>query len=218
MFQNIQGFIFASTIDLNMGYLSILLTAKTKESLTIVTQFGFFEWCVLPMGIRPVTDIFQSRMVGIFMSMEANKPNPYLDDIFHGKGSNVDTHLSILNEIFQRLKDAGMQVNLTKSTLCAKELKYMVGKHELLAAYEACASSTILSLAVTYSSDATTRISPALTQSTPISVSYANNSLSIRTMEQNLSTWQANSTLEKMDSAAYRCQTYHQLGLRNLCN
>ena len=84
-----------------MGYLLIPLTAKTKELLTIVTQFGFFECCVLPMGIRPATDIFQSIMVGIFMSMEADKPNPYLDGIFHGKGSDFDSHLSILNEIFQ---------------------------------------------------------------------------------------------------------------------
>jgi hypothetical protein len=53
------------------------------------------------MGVRPATDIFQSMMVGIFMSMEANKPNPYIDDIFHGKGSNFDSHLDILNEIFQ---------------------------------------------------------------------------------------------------------------------
>jgi hypothetical protein len=74
MFQNIGGFIFASTIDLNMGYLSIPLTAKTKELLTIVTQFGFFECCVLPMGVRLATDIFQSRMVGIFMSWKPTNP------------------------------------------------------------------------------------------------------------------------------------------------
>ena len=83
-----------------MGYLSIPLTAKTQELLTIVTQFGFFSPCVLPIGVRPATDIFQSRMVGIFMSMEADKPNPYIDDIFHGKGDDFDSHLNILNEIF----------------------------------------------------------------------------------------------------------------------
>jgi hypothetical protein len=64
-------------------------------------------------------------MVGIFMSMGVNKPNPYIDDIFHGKGSNFDNHLDILDEIFQHLKDAGMQVNLTKSTLCAKEVEFL---------------------------------------------------------------------------------------------
>jgi hypothetical protein len=125
MFQNIRGFVFASTIDLNMGYLSIPLTPETQKLLTIVTQFGFFECCVLPMGIKPATDIFQSRMVGIFMSMGINKPNPYIDNIFNGKGSNFDDHRNILNEIFQRLKDAGMQVNLAKSTLCAKEVEFL---------------------------------------------------------------------------------------------
>jgi hypothetical protein len=58
MFQNIRGFLFASTIDLNMGYLSIPLTQETQMLLTIITPFGFFECCVLPMGIKPATDIF----------------------------------------------------------------------------------------------------------------------------------------------------------------
>jgi hypothetical protein len=125
MFQNIRGFVFASTIDLNMGHLSIPLTPETQKLLTIVTPFGFFECLVLPMGIKPATDIFQSRMVGIFLSMRTNKPNPYIDDIFHGKGHDFKSHLTILDEIFQRLKDAGMQVNLTKSTLCSKEVEFL---------------------------------------------------------------------------------------------
>ena len=59
------------------------------------------------------------------MGMESNKPNPYIDDIFHGKGNNFDSHLTILDEIFQWLKDAGMQVNLTKLTLCSKEVEFL---------------------------------------------------------------------------------------------
>ena len=58
MFQNIRGFSFASTIDLNMDYLSIPLTEETQKLLTIITQFGFFECYVLPMGIKPAKDIF----------------------------------------------------------------------------------------------------------------------------------------------------------------
>jgi hypothetical protein len=87
IFTGIRGFIFASVIDLNMGYLSIPLTKETREILTIVTTFGFFECCVLPMGIKPATDIFQSRMVGIFQPMTKNKPNPYIDDTFMDKGT-----------------------------------------------------------------------------------------------------------------------------------
>ena len=112
MFQNIRGFLFASTIDLKMGYLSILRTTETQKLLTIITPFGFFECCVLPMGIKLATDIFQSRMVGIFLSMQTNKPNPYINDIFLDNGHDFESHLTILDEIFQWLKDAGMQVNM----------------------------------------------------------------------------------------------------------
>lgn len=120
IFQNIHGFLFASVIDLNMGYLSFLLTAPTWKLLTIVTTFGFFKCYVLPMGIKPATKIFQSRMVGIFQPMENHRPNPYIDDIFYGKVENFEDHLSILNKIFQRLEEARMQVNLNKSELWSK--------------------------------------------------------------------------------------------------
>jgi hypothetical protein len=125
MFQNIHGFTFASTINLNMGYLSIPLTKKTKKLLTIVTQFRFFECCVLPMGIKPATEIFQSRMVGIFQDMQSNKPNPYIDDIFHGNGENFNSHFFIRDEIFSPLKEAGMQVNLDKSNRCTKSVVFL---------------------------------------------------------------------------------------------
>ena len=44
-------------------------------------------------------DIFQAGMVGIFASMEMNRLCPYLDDIFHYKGSSFDECLAILDEI-----------------------------------------------------------------------------------------------------------------------
>ena len=43
LFQDIKGFEFASVIDLNTGYLLILLTDESKALLTIVTMFGFLS-------------------------------------------------------------------------------------------------------------------------------------------------------------------------------
>ena len=76
------------------------------------------------MGIRPATDIFQSRMVSIIQPMKQNKSNPYIDDIFHGKGPDYDSHLNILGEIFTQLLDTGMQFDLSKSKLCAIQVKF----------------------------------------------------------------------------------------------
>jgi recombinational DNA repair protein (RecF pathway) len=78
------------------------------------------------MGVKPATDIFQARMMSAFMSMPKDRPKPYIDDIFHGnKGSSFDEHLEILVEIFRLLRLSGMQVNLDKSKLCQKQVKFL---------------------------------------------------------------------------------------------
>jgi hypothetical protein len=56
-----------------MGYLSIPLTEKTQRLLTIVTPFSFFEKCILPMDVKPTTDIFLSTKVGIFCGYESKQ-------------------------------------------------------------------------------------------------------------------------------------------------
>ena len=57
--------------------------------------------------------------------MTVGKPKPYIDDIFHRKGNTFEEHLAILGEISQCLLDAGMQVNLEKSTLCSKSVEFL---------------------------------------------------------------------------------------------
>jgi len=118
MFQNIQCFSFASFIDLNMGYLLIPLMEPMQKILTIV--------CILSMDIKQAMDIFQSRMVGIFKSMQENRPNSYMNDIFHGEGNDFSEHLAILDEILNSLKQAKMQINLEKSNLCGKTVECLV--------------------------------------------------------------------------------------------
>eukprot|EP00804_Cyclotella_cryptica_P005306 CCRYP_015788-RA/>CCRYP_015788-RA protein AED:0.17 eAED:0.18 QI:0/0/0/1/1/1/2/0/513 len=107
-----------------MGYLSIHLTEATQALLTIVTTFGFFPHSLYQW--TPDQQMTFSKLKwSAFSSKCKQKPNPYLDDVFQCRGNCFDSHLAILDEIFQRLKDAGMQVNLTKSTLCAKEVEFL---------------------------------------------------------------------------------------------
>ena len=108
LIQSIVGFEYASVVDFNMGYLSTLLTKWSMELFTIVFPFGYFECQVLPQGAKPATDIFQSRIVGMFASMREDRPYPYLDDISRHKGKTFDECLGILLEIFKRLKDNNM--------------------------------------------------------------------------------------------------------------
>ncbi len=125
IFHSIGDFTWVTSLDLNMGYLHIRLSQASQELLTIVMPFGFYSCTVLPMGVMPETDIFQSRMVAIFADMGPEKPISYIDDIIHLKGATFKIHLDILDKIFQRLGKAGMQVNADKSKFFSQALKFL---------------------------------------------------------------------------------------------
>jgi hypothetical protein len=114
---SICGFLYASSLDLNMGYLSIPLNTVTRNVLTIVMPFGAYECLMLPMGVMPATDIFQAQMVHVFADMGENHPFPYTDDILHFKGGSFKEHLEILNEILELFAKCRLQVKSLLSDL-----------------------------------------------------------------------------------------------------
>ena len=60
----LEGFKFATSLDLNMGYYhDIELSSASKRLCTIVLPFGKFEYQRLPMGLCNSPDsIFQEKM------------------------------------------------------------------------------------------------------------------------------------------------------------
>ena len=80
---------------------------------------------MVPQGIAPATDIFQSRMVALFAPMMEKKPDPYLDDILHTKGNTLAEHVSILCEILRRIREAGLKCNAKKCRFAHPKLVFM---------------------------------------------------------------------------------------------
>jgi len=66
----LEGFQYATTLDLNMGYYHIELTPLSKRLCTIVTPFGKYEYQCLPMGLCNSPDIFQEQMYELFSDLE----------------------------------------------------------------------------------------------------------------------------------------------------
>ena len=56
---SLEGFCYGTTLDLNMGYYHIELSAKSTELCTTVTQWGKYKYQRLPMGMCNSTNIFQ---------------------------------------------------------------------------------------------------------------------------------------------------------------
>jgi hypothetical protein len=98
IFQSVGGFVYATSLDMSRGYLHINLAQMACNILTVVVSFGFYECTEFPIGVMPVTDILQSRMVSVFEDMVPHKPIPFIDNILISAGKTFEEHLAILEE------------------------------------------------------------------------------------------------------------------------
>ena len=121
--QQLEGFTFATALDLNMGYYTIPLAECSKDITTIVTEFGKFRYTCLPMGMVISGDIFQAKIYDLVGDIEGIRT--YIDDILCiGKGS-FSQHLQQLEEVFRRFLKAGLKVNAAKCSFGLKEIPYL---------------------------------------------------------------------------------------------
>jgi hypothetical protein len=123
MLLKLEGFKYATSLDLNMGYYHIELSPESKELCTIVLPFGKFEYQRLPMGLCNSPDIFQEKMSELFEGFDFVRA--YIDDLLAITNGSFDDHLDKLEAIFKQLRHAGLKVNATKSYFAKHELEYL---------------------------------------------------------------------------------------------
>lgn len=119
----LEGFRYATSLDLNMGYYHIELTPFAKRMCTIVLPFGKYEYQKLPMGLASSVDVFQEKMSELMQDLEFVRV--YLDDLLTLTKGTFEDHLEKLEEVLKRLKDVGLKVNAKKSFFACGELEYL---------------------------------------------------------------------------------------------
>ncbi len=68
--QELQGFTYATALDLNMGYYTIRLDPMASEMCTIIFLWGKYSYLRLLMGFAGSADIFQAEMGNLMASLE----------------------------------------------------------------------------------------------------------------------------------------------------
>jgi hypothetical protein len=121
--QELEGFTFATSLDLNMGYYTIRLDSDTSKICTIIFPWGKYSYKRLPMGVAGSPDIFQSKMSELMAALEFVRT--YLDDLLCITKGSLEDHLEKLRVVLTRLQDAGLKVNADKSKFCAYETEYL---------------------------------------------------------------------------------------------
>jgi hypothetical protein len=121
--QELEGFTFATALDLNMGYYTIRLDPTATRICAIIFPWGKYSYKRLPMGVAGSPDIFQSKMSELMATLEFVRT--YLDDLLCITKGSLKDHLNKLKEVFNKLQEARLKVNANKLKFCAIETEYL---------------------------------------------------------------------------------------------
>ena len=113
---------FVSKIDLLKGYYQVGLTERAKLISAFITPFGLFQYEVMAFGLTNAPSTFQRIINYTIQDLEG--VYCYLDDILV-TGQTWQEHLSRLETLFQRLREAGLTINLKKTTFCEATVSYL---------------------------------------------------------------------------------------------
>jgi hypothetical protein len=121
--QELEGFTYVTTLDLNMGYYTIRLDPAAAEMCTIIIPWGKYLYQRLPMGFAGLADILQAELGNLMAALEYLRA--YIDDLLVIIKSSRGDHLGKLEQVFIRLCYAGLKINAAKSFFCAQETEYL---------------------------------------------------------------------------------------------
>jgi hypothetical protein len=68
--RSMEGFTFATSLDLNMGYYHTKLDADAQQLCTIIFPWGKYKYKRLPMGIKIAPNVFQNVMTKLIQDRE----------------------------------------------------------------------------------------------------------------------------------------------------
>eukprot|EP00956_Cyclotella_meneghiniana_P023844 scaffold47065_cov41-Cyclotella_meneghiniana.AAC.1 len=105
--QELEGFTFATSLDLNMGYYHIRLDSDAQKICTIIFPWGKYSYLRLPMGVAGSPDIFQAKMTELMSALEFVRA--YIDDLLRITKESYEDHLDKLREVLQRVRKAGFK-------------------------------------------------------------------------------------------------------------
>ena len=124
LLQKMQGFKYATAIDLSMGYYHIpLLDEATQKLCSTALPWGKYQYLRLPMGIKNSPDIFQGIMMEVLGDLEFARS--YIDDILITSNGSFEDHLNKLDQVLMHLERAGFRANVRKCFFAQDNLDYL---------------------------------------------------------------------------------------------
>ncbi len=121
---SLGGSRYFSTLDLTSGYWQIGLTHEAEEKSAFPTQFGLFQFTVLPFGMCNAPSTFQRAMECCLAGLQWEQCMVYLDDVIVFS-QTFDLHLQRLTNVFGRFRSNGLKLKPSKCKFAQTKVKYL---------------------------------------------------------------------------------------------
>ena len=122
LYAKLKGYKVFSSLDLRSGYYHISLKDSAKpKSAFVLSSLGKYQFNRVPFRLAQAPAYFQKLINDVLKG--CNFAMGYLDDIIIYSRSEKE-HLEHLEEIFLRLKAAGLKLKLEKCCLNKKHIQY----------------------------------------------------------------------------------------------
>ena len=115
---------FITTLDLARGYWQVAVAEESRPKTAFITHCGLFQFKVLPFGLCNAPATFQRLMNSVLSGLIYKSCAVYLDDIVVASPT-LEQHLSDLDEVFARLRSAGLTLKLSKCQFCLSDLTFL---------------------------------------------------------------------------------------------
>ena len=101
------------------------MTESSIKYTSFITPMGQYEYIQMPFGLTNAPRVFQRYIYNIFRSMIAqNKILIYMDDIMIAT-EEMDEHLTILREVFQKAQHHNLRFRLDKCYFLYNKITYL---------------------------------------------------------------------------------------------
>ena len=112
-------------LDVNAAFYKLRINEGDEWKTAFRTRYGLFEWLVTPFGLANAPSTFQRYINWTLRDFLDEFASAYLDDILIFTSGSLKKHREHVAKVLQRLKDAGLQLDIDKCEFEVESTKYL---------------------------------------------------------------------------------------------
>jgi hypothetical protein len=112
-------------LDIIAAFHKIRVAEGEEWKTAFRTRYGLFEWLVTPFGLTGAPATFQRYINWVLREYLDEFCSAYIDDILIFSSGSLADHRDKVKKVLQRLREAGLQLDIDKCEFDTKTVRYL---------------------------------------------------------------------------------------------